>query len=153
MPGKEESGAIELEVRVKASNDTVFHLLTDPAKYRLWMGSMATLEAKVGGTYRVVFNERDVARGEYVEIIPNRRVVFTWGWEAAENPIPPGSSTVEIDLVPAGDETIVKLRHTGLPGPAVELHREGWKMYLDRLAIVGGGGDPGAEPNSTPSQM
>ena len=153
MPKVGESNAIEVEVRVKAKPEAVFQLLTDPAKYHLWMGSKATLEAKVGGMYRVVFNERDVAKGTYIEVVPNRRVVFTWGWEQAGNPIPPESSTVEIDLVPAGNETIVKLRHTGLPEPAASPHREGWVMYLDRLAVVGRGGDPGADPNAKPRQM
>jgi predicted enzyme related to lactoylglutathione lyase len=34
----------------------------------------------------------DVARGEYVEVLPNERVVFTWGWEADGHPVPPGYS-------------------------------------------------------------
>ena len=39
-------------------------------------------------------------RGEYVEVIPNRRVVFTWGWDAPGAAVGPGGSTVEIELEP-----------------------------------------------------
>ena len=153
MTNPRESSAVEVEVRVKASQQTVFQLLTDPAKYHLWMGSNATLDARPGGTYRVVFNERDVAKGEYLEVVPNRRVVFTWGWEEADNPIRPGTSTVEIDLVPDGGETIVRLRHNGLPEAANDIHRQGWVLYLDRLAIAGPGGNPGPDPNMRPRNM
>jgi uncharacterized protein YndB with AHSA1/START domain len=91
--------------------------------------------------------------GKYVEVVPNKRVVFTWGWAAANHPVPAGSSRVEIDLVADGKETIVKLRHTGLPEPAMAPHAEGWKLYLNRLAIVGAGGDAGPDPNKKHREM
>jgi uncharacterized protein YndB with AHSA1/START domain len=88
----------------------------------------------------------DIARGEYVEIVPHSRVVFTWGWE--NSPIPPGSTTVEISLTPDGDGTIVRLRHTGLASEAVLQHDQGWNHYLSRLVIAAGGGDPGPDPHA-----
>src|SRR5215204_4486022 len=42
------------------------------------------------------------------------RLVFAWGW-ADSSELPPGSSAVEITLVPDGDGTLIRLRHTGLP--------------------------------------
>ena len=74
----------------------------------------ATVEASPGGVYRVNVTGTNHAVGEYVEIDPPRRVVFTWGWEGDEQ-LPPGSSTVTIELVPDGDATIVRLTHSGLP--------------------------------------
>jgi hypothetical protein len=41
------------------------------------------------------------------------------------NPVAPGSSTVEIDLIPEGGDTIVRLIHRDLPDEAFESHREG----------------------------
>src|SRR5438552_3439431 len=102
----EERSAIRREVRVAAKPETIFALLTDPAKYIRWKGKVAELDARPGGVYRVQFNSRDIARGSYVEVIPYRRVVFTWGWEGGKegsSPVPPGSSTVEITLTPDGD--------------------------------------------------
>lgn len=153
MPKVGEAKAIEMEVRIKAKPETIFQLLTDPKKYHKWKGNRAEIDPRPGGIYRVIFNERDVAKGEYVEVVPNKRVVFTWGWEAADNPIRPGSSRVEIDLIPQGSETLVKLRHTGLPEPAMAPHKEGWTMYLNRLAVAATGGDPGLDPNHKPRQM
>jgi uncharacterized protein YndB with AHSA1/START domain len=84
--------------------------------------------------------------GSFLEIDPPRRVVFTWGWENSDLLVPPGSSTVEIDLVPDGDGTLLRLVHRGLPPRTRAPHGEGWNHYLDRLVIRAEGGDPGPDP-------
>jgi len=61
--------------------------------------------------------------GTYLEVVPNRKVVFTWGGVEG---LKPGQSTVEFVLEPDGGSTLVRLRHYGLPRPAVEPHRRGW---------------------------
>ncbi len=82
------------------------------------------------------FDRENVARGEFVEVVPPQRVVFTWGWEDPSNPIRPGTSTVEVALIPDGDGTIVRLIHRDLPPEAVPRHAEGWDLYLPRLAAA-----------------
>lgn len=147
-----EKSAIRREVRVQARPETIFALLTDPAKYVQWKGALANLEPRPGGLYRVQFNSRNIACGTYVELVPNRRVVFTWGWEG-NGALPPGSSTVEITLTPDGDGTIVRLVHRDLPPDAHDMHAQGWDLYIQRLAIVATGGDPGPDPNREPGKM
>ena len=49
-----------------------------------WMGVAALLDPRPGGTFRVDANGRDVVIGEYVEVEPPHRVVFTWGFEGTE---------------------------------------------------------------------
>ena len=71
----------------------------------------------------------------FVEVIPNRKVVFTFGWEEDGHPIPPGSTTIEITLHPEGDKTRVRLVHSGLPDDALDDHGNGWALYLERLAV------------------
>ena len=63
----------------------------------------------------------------------------------------PGSSTVEIDLVPDGGGTLVRLVHRDLPPEAQELHDEGWQHYLGRLAAAAVGDDPGPDPWGEPT--
>ena len=65
-----------------------------------WKGVSADLDPRPGGVYRVDMNGRDVAKGEYLEVVPHSRVVFTWGWEGEESAVPPGSTTVEITPLP-----------------------------------------------------
>ena len=136
--------AVMREVRVNASPEVVFSYFVDPAKMITWKGTEAMLDPRPGGVYRVNVTGREVARGEYLEIDPHNRIVFTWGWE--EGPITPGSTTVEVTFTPDGDGTIVRLKHAGLSGEALDAHVEGWEHYLPRLAIVAAGGDPGVDP-------
>jgi uncharacterized protein YndB with AHSA1/START domain len=148
----EERSAIQRETRVHARAETIFALLTDPAKYVRWKGALASLDPRPGGIYRVQFNSRDIVRGTYVEVVPNQRLVFTWGWEGG-GPVPPGSSTVEITLTPDGDHTLVRVVHRDLPDDVRDAHTQGWDLYLSRLAIAADGKDPGPDPNATPRKM
>jgi uncharacterized protein YndB with AHSA1/START domain len=133
--------ALEHEVRIDASPETIFEFFTDPAKAVQWMGDRATLDPRPGGIYEVEMSNQYTAIGEYVEVDPPHRVVFTWGWKGDVEHMPPGSSTVEITLTPDGDATVVRLVHSGIPAHAVEPHSDGWKKFLPRLAIVAAGGD------------
>jgi uncharacterized protein YndB with AHSA1/START domain len=150
----EQSNVVEREVRVAARPETVFPFLIDPEKMRLWMGRSTELDARPGGIYRVEVNDQAIARGEYVEVDPPRRVVFTFGWEGqvageGEHGVPPGSSRVEISLDPDGDGTLVRLRHLDLPEGSREIHGQGWDLYLGRLKAVVAGEDPGPDPGGT----
>ena len=143
-----DTNVIEREITIDASPETVFRLLTDPVQYVRWKGTLAELEPRPGGKFRVEFAAtKDVAAGKYVEVVPNRRVVFTWGWEGNEQ-IPPGKSTVEIDLSPEGNGTRLRLVHSGLPAEAIVKHAEGWDYFLPRLEDVA----EGREPREAPQQ-
>ena len=146
MAVNEERIPVEREVRIDAPPEEIFKFFVDPEQMIRWKGVEATLDPRPGGIYRVNVTGTEVARGEYVEVSPNERVVFTWGWEGEGNPVPPGSSTVEITLVPDGAATIVRLRHHGLPGGPEDRHAEGWEHYLARLAVAAGGRDAGTDP-------
>jgi len=133
------------EVVIDASPDTIFPFLTDPQRHTLWMGSDVELDPRPGGTYRVLAMGVHPGVGEFVEIVPNTKVVFSFGWDEPNHPIPAGSTEVEIALIPEGEKTRVRLTHRGLPDDAVSDHTKGWDFYLDRLATVAAGGDAGPE--------
>lgn len=137
--------AVTLEVVIDATPPTIFEFFTDPEKMVRWKGMRAELDPRPGGVYSVDVSHQALARGEYVELDPPRRVVFTWGWEGDDS-VPPGSSTVEITLEPHSDGTLVRLVHSGLPDDKRDLHREGWEHFTERLAVAGAGGDPGPDP-------
>jgi uncharacterized protein YndB with AHSA1/START domain len=127
-------GVIDREIRVRARPETVFSFWTDPSKMARWMGREVRLDPRPGGELRIDYNGSDIARGAFVEIDPPRRIVLTWGWEAPGDPTPPGASTVDVEFVPDGDGTIVRLRHSGLATEAIDGHAEGWDHFLERLA-------------------
>jgi uncharacterized protein YndB with AHSA1/START domain len=84
------------------------------------------------------------ARGQFVELVPDKRVVFTWGW--VDRPgIPPGSTTVEIELSEEADGTLLVLTHREVPSDESAMQEMGWTHYLPRLAAVAAGEDPGPD--------
>lgn len=138
----ETQDVIEREIRIAARPETVFPFFTDPEKMVRWKGIGATLDPQPGGVYRIQISESVVVEGKYLEIVPNERVVFAWGWQQGIEERPPESSTVEISLVADGPDTIVYLRHEGLPAALRHEHAVGWDMFLPRLlaAVQGGEG-------------
>jgi uncharacterized protein YndB with AHSA1/START domain len=144
------SDPIVKEIYINAPPSVVFEFLAVPAKMLRWMGIRAEIDPRPGGLYRLDPNGRDVIRGEYVEVVPNSRVVFTWGWEEAGHSVPPGSTRVEIDLIPEGKGTRLRLTHRELPPETREKHAYGWAHYLSRLKTVCEGGEPGKDPLADP---
>ncbi len=137
------------EIVIDAAPETIWPFLTDPERHVEWMGTVATIDPRPGGVYRVLVGGKHQAGGEFVEVITNEKVVFTFGWDEPSHPIPAGSTTVEITLHAEGDKTRVRLAHRDLPDDALGDHGNGWEHVLGRLAIVAAGGDPG--PDVLPS--
>lgn len=141
---------VVVETWIAAPPEEVFPYLTDPRLMVRWFGVVADVDARPGGIFHVQVNGRDWATGCYIEVSPPRRVAFTWGWEDSGHGVlhglPPGSTTVTIDLVPENGGTRVTLRHAGLAGDLARDHERGWTHYAARLKTVGEGGDPGPDP-------
>jgi uncharacterized protein YndB with AHSA1/START domain len=133
------------EIMIDASPETIWPFLTDPDKHVEWQGTVADIDPRPGGHYRVMVGGRFEAAGEYVEVVPNEKVVFTFGWDQEGHPIPPGSTTIEISMHAEGDKTRVRLVHRGLPDDATGDHGHGWEHYLGRLAVAATGGDAGPD--------
>ena len=151
MDATTETIVVERELEIDASPETVWELLTDEREATRWMGQAAEFDLRPGGVYRVAVIPGNTASGAFVEIDPPRRLVFTWGWEeGSSSSVPPGSSTVEFELAPSGDGTLLRFRHSGLPSAeAAASHGHGWDHYLARLAGAAAGGDPGVDPWTT----
>jgi len=146
-----DDSIVEREIRIAARPEIVFQYFADPERMARWMGP-ATLDARPGGELRIAVAGIHPASGQFVEVDPPRRIVFTWGWDGPDYGVPPGGSRVEVDLIRDGDETVLKLRHLGLGPDQAGDHAHGWQHYLDRLAIAAAGGDPGPDPMAAQMQ-
>lgn len=133
---------------IAASPEVVYSYLTESTRWSLWQGEEATVEAHPGGIFVMKMPNGAIARGQFVELIPDQKVVFTWGW--VDQPgVPPGSSTVQIEISEVGDGSVVTLTHRGLPPDELDIHAVGWNHYLPRLASVAEGSP--VEPDRGPS--
>ena len=142
------------EIVIDATPETIWPFLTDTEQHLEWIGTVGrdrraarrrVPACSVGGEHHPPASSSRSCRCE--------KVVFTFGWDEKDHPIPAGSTTVEISLHPEGEKTLVRLVHRGLPADAVDDHGNGWAHYLERLSIVAPGGDPGPDvPTSTASR-
>jgi uncharacterized protein YndB with AHSA1/START domain len=135
------SHPIIVERHMKAPPARVYRHLTTSESWHASLGGTALIEPSPGGMFRMAMPDGNTARGEFVELIENERVVFTWGW--VDHPgVPPGSSTVTIELTPTDTGTLVRLTHAGLPEPEVSEHTMGWNHYMPGLAELAETGEP-----------
>jgi uncharacterized protein YndB with AHSA1/START domain len=142
---------VRREVQIAAPPATVFAFLTDPEKIMRWMGTEATVDPHPGGLYLVNVNGKNIARGQFTEVIPVHRLAYSFGWEGREK-VPPGSSLIEIDLVDKAGGTLVRMTHSGLPDKEeCASHGKGWTHYLGRLVVAAAGGVPG--PDTMAAEM
>jgi len=138
-----EKTSLEIVRFINVPTDRVYKAWTDPAQLRQWFGPEnvrtrnITADVRVGGKYRWDLTSPDgeemSAFGEYKELVPGKKIVFTWQWdddEAWKN----RSSVVTVELFERRSGTELRLKHEQLPSEeSRDRHNEGWNSLLDRL--------------------
>jgi uncharacterized protein YndB with AHSA1/START domain len=136
-----------VERTFNASAEAVFEAWTSAELLRRWWpaGSdwetpVAEVDVRVGGRLRLVMRSPDGDQfggsGEYREVIPFERLVFTWTWDGHEGH--EGTQLVEVELREReqGTTTVV-LTNRGLGDEeSKRSHREGWEASFDNLDRV-----------------
>ena len=89
-----------------------------------------------GGRFSVAFRLLDGSehnpRGIYKEVIPEKKLVFTWEWQGA----PERESLVTFLLKPIDGGTELTLLHERLPDEEARIsHEQGWSGLLDKLPV------------------
>src|SRR5437660_2636899 len=120
----EQNLKLEIKRVINAPRDRVYEAWTNPAQLKQWFGpeNVQTRElvadVRVGGKFRWDLNnaegEKMTCRGEYRELQPGKKIVFTWQWEDDEdweNHI----SIVTVELDDADGGTELRLTHEKLP--------------------------------------
>jgi uncharacterized protein YndB with AHSA1/START domain len=141
--------ALELSHRFKAPRERVFDAWTNPDVLRTWWAAgeawstpRADVDLRPGGRYRLSMQtdtgEIHTVGGEYREVQPPERLVYTWQWEEGPSAVQGGNeTTVTVEFVEDGGGTLVKLRHTGFPSAEVMgMHEHGWNAGLANLERV-----------------
>ncbi|HEY1697848.1 MAG TPA: SRPBCC domain-containing protein [Polyangiaceae bacterium] len=140
--------------RIAARPSIVFDALATADGVAAWFGPdelpvlHSEVDARVGGAFRVRFRTLDgrehEARGEYLEVVPSRRLVMSWRWADGGEPEERGqTSRVEIDLTPIASGTELVFTHGELQNEASrKSHEGGWTGALRKLVrhLEGAGG-------------
>jgi uncharacterized protein YndB with AHSA1/START domain len=127
---------VEQTVRISARPETVWKYWTDPQRMCDWWGATAELDPRPGGVCRVAMGGGPVMVGAYLELVPYERLVFSFGWEPTDGApdIAPGASRVEVILIEDAGDTVLTLRHSGIPDALADMHAGGWSHFLPVLA-------------------
>jgi len=141
------SEAFRTEIHIAADPDRVFDYFVDPRLLVRWMGDLARLDPRDGGLFAVDINGV-IIRGRYVRVDRPRLIEIAWG-EAGNDEMPPGSTRLVVRFTAQAGGTRVELEHSGLGPREAPKHAIGWPHFLDRLRVLGAGGDPGADPWAT----
>jgi uncharacterized protein YndB with AHSA1/START domain len=122
--------------------EKVWRAWTDPEAVKRWFGpggydpvSLAELDVRVGGRFRIVFGGADgeahECTGVYREVVPGRKLVFTWIWPRTT---PERESLVTIDFKAVGRGTELVFRHERLFDEKVrDDHKRGWSETFVKL--------------------
>lgn len=85
------------------------------------------IESRPGGACRLIMSNDAVMNGMFSEVLPNRRLNYSWQWEG-------GDEITAVEVVfesrPAG--SAVQITHSGfLSSTSLENHSTGWDGYID----------------------
>lgn len=128
---------LEMTRTLAASPERVWHALTDPVALAAWfwphLHNTVETDPRVGGRYRIAGPAAGIAvGGEYLEVDPPKRLVFTWRWEGEEE-----QSRVTVDLQPAGEGTTLTLVHDRIADDTTrDRFADGWRDCLERLSAL-----------------
>jgi uncharacterized protein YndB with AHSA1/START domain len=141
-----EYGSIERELRIDATPEVVYEVISSAEHLREWWPDGAEFDRVPGATGTVTFGDPTTPDATIVpltvlEADPPRRFVFRWAYD--EGPATETNSfLVTFDLVPSGDGTLLRFKETGFRERGWEVavleeayldHVRGWNQFLPRL--------------------
>ena len=139
---KPQVPSLALKRRLSAPAPKVYAAWTDPEKIVHWFGPQqatqdsvrAEMDVRVGGRYRIRFKtdngESHEVGGEYKEVVPNERLVFSWAWHST----PERESLVTITLKAEQGGTLMTFAHEQFfDEKAREDHLRGWIGSFEKL--------------------
>jgi uncharacterized protein YndB with AHSA1/START domain len=135
--------SLTLTRRLRAQPEKVYAAWSEPENLVKWFalsqakpGSMqANLDVRVGGRYRISFNDDKTGEyfevgGIYREVVPNERLQFTWAWHST----PERESLVTVQVKPDAVGTLLTFHHEQFADEkARDSHRQGWSKFFDYL--------------------
>lgn len=138
------SGVLEVRRTIRAPQQRVFDAWTKAEELKRWHVGGATVitsastDVRVGGAWSLLMRnqagEDHWVRGEYREVDPPKRLVYTWNWDTPDRV---KNTLVTVEFRAAGDATEVVVRHEGFADEMQRvMHEAGWNAGLANLASM-----------------
>jgi uncharacterized protein YndB with AHSA1/START domain len=139
----QETPAVKIKRFIKAPRDRVYAAWTDPEQLKEWFGPEEVktrkliAEARPDGKFQwdltSAEGEEMTVSGEYRELVPGRKIVFTWQWQDDED-WADHHSIVTVELSDRDGGTDLCLTHEQIPTAKSRTgHTKGWNSLLDEL--------------------
>lgn len=131
---------VVIERLLNAPVGLVWRIWTKPEFIQQWFGSdpegavlSVDMDLIIGGKYRVAFKDSDgtshAAFGEYLEIIEESKLRYTWEWESEPRHV----TELSVEFEPKGQQTQLTLTHANLNPHSLHGYRDGWNSTLDKI--------------------
>ncbi|QGW83205.1 SRPBCC family protein [Variovorax paradoxus] len=136
-----ERPSLTLRRHYPVAAEKVWRAWTDPQALKAWFGPeeivsvpLAEVDLRVGGRFRVTMlaadGETHDVSGVYQELVPNRKLVFSWAWRST----PERESRVTVRIEPDGNGCELVLMHEQFfDEVARDGHEHGWTGAMVKL--------------------
>ena len=123
--------------------DVVWKAWTDPKWIARWVGSdpkgtvrNVSTDVRSGGKFEFAFTDSDgtqhTARGVYREVVPRRKLAFSWSW-ANETGV---ETSIVLELEEDGRGTSMRFEHGGLTNASSHDYAFGWRSTFEKMENV-----------------
>jgi uncharacterized protein YndB with AHSA1/START domain len=138
----QHAASVRIDRHYRAAPQAVWRAWTDPQALSCWFGPgdgpslvTAELDLREGGRFVLAFKtpdgETQRASGEYLQVEPPHRLVFSWAWKGT----PERVSRISIELAPAaqGGTDLRFVHDRFVDEQARANHERGWTLFFVNL--------------------
>jgi uncharacterized protein YndB with AHSA1/START domain len=148
---KPDDATLILRRVLNATPERAFQAWTSPEHIQQWMRPepgmvvpLARMDLRVGGRFRIQMQNPDgeyfTAAGEFREVKPPARLVYTWDWEKDGSGTEFGelegkTSLITVEFLRMGGQTEFVMTHTRFASVASrDSHAQGWTRAVESFA-------------------
>ncbi|RAP74235.1 SRPBCC family protein [Paenibacillus montanisoli] len=132
---------LQINYSYKANRERVFQAWTKQELLKQWWGpegfttTIDRMDVVEGGGYRFIMlapnGSNHIIGGNYLSVIPNEKLVFTWKWEHEGSGEDQADTVVTIVFLEQGEGTELLVTHENFSTKdEAENHNNGWSSSL-----------------------